>query len=140
MIYHDMIYKERVENMIKLTKRQEDVMNVLWESQKPMIASEIMKKREDFNINTVQSTLRTLVKKKYIEVADIVYSGTVLSRSYRPVLKREEVTTDVELGMKAVLKKANLFARYVDEIDDLDTIVKLEKVLEEKKKELEANR
>ena len=135
-----MINKERVENMIKLTKRQEDVMNVLWESQKPMIASEIMKKREDFNINTVQSTLRTLVKKKYIEVADIVYSGTVLSRSYRPVLKREEVTTDVELGMKAVLKKANLFARYVDEIDDLDTIVKLEKVLEEKKKELEANR
>ena len=123
--------------MIKLTKRQEDVMNVLWGSDKPMIASDILKAKDDFNINTVQATLRTLVKKKYIEIADIVYSGTVLSRSYRPILKREEVTSDVDLGIKSVFKKADLFARYVDEINDLDSILKLEKVLEEKKKELE---
>ncbi len=123
--------------MIKLTKRQEDVMNVLWGSNKPMIASDILKSRDDFNINTVQATLRTLVKKKYIEIADIVYSGTVLSRSYRPILKREEVTSDVDLGIKSVFKKVDLFARYVDEINDLDSILKLEKVLEEKKKELE---
>lgn len=123
--------------MVKLTKRQEDVMNVLWASDKPMIASDILKTREDFNINTVQSTLRTLVKKKYIEIADIVYSGTVLSRSYRPILKREEVTSDVDLGIKSVFKKVDLFARYVDEIDDLTSILKLEKVLEDKRKDLE---
>lgn len=124
-------------NMIKLTKRQEDVMNVLWNSDKPMIASEILKTRDDFNINTVQATLRTLAKKKYIEVADIVYSGTVLSRSYRPILKREEVTSDIDLGIKSIFKKSDLFARYVDEINDLNSIIKLEKVLEEKRKELE---
>lgn len=124
--------------MIKLTRRQEDVMNVLWESDEPMIASAIVKKREDFNINTVQSTLRTLVKKECIEIADIVYSGNVLTRSYKPLIRREEVTSDINLGVKNVLKKENLFARYVDEIDDLDVILKLEKVLEEKKKKLES--
>lgn len=123
--------------MIKLTKRQEEVMNVLWESEKPMIASEIVKTREDFNINTVQSTLRTLIKKNYIEIAGIVYSGTVLTRSYKPLLKREEFSNDIERGIKNMLRKENLFAHYVDEIDDLDIVLKLEKVLQDKKDELE---
>lgn len=112
-------------------------MNILWESDTPLIASEIEKKREDLNINTVQSTLRTLLKKNYIEVADIVYSGTVLSRSYRPLLKREEVMSEFDLKVSNILKKSNLFARYIDEINDLNTIINLEETLQKKKKELE---
>lgn len=91
--------------MIKLTKKQEEVMNVLWESETPMIASEIVKKRDDFNINTVQATLRTLVKKKYIEIAEIVYSGTVLTRSYRPLIQKSEFESDVEKGIKSMLRR-----------------------------------
>lgn len=123
--------------MIKLTRRQEDIMNILWDADTPLIASEIEKRQEDLNINTVQSTLRTLVKKNYIEVADIVYSGTVLSRSYRPILKREEIITDYDCRINDILKKANLFARYVDEINDLETISNLEKTLQERKHKLE---
>lgn len=123
--------------MIKLTKKQEEVMNVLWESETPMIASEIVKKRDDFNINTVQATLRTLVKKKYIEIAEIVYSGTVLTRSYRPLIQKSEFESDVEKGIKSMLREENLFAHYVDEIDDMDIVLKLEEVLKNKKKELE---
>lgn len=123
--------------MVKLTRRQKDVMNILWESDHPMIASEINSKREDFNINTVRSTLLTLEKKNYIEMAGIVYSGRVLARSYSPIIKREDVVSNIDLGIKDVLQQANLFARYVDEINDLDTIKDLEKILEEKKKELE---
>ena len=52
-----------------------------------MIASEIVKTGTDLNINTVQAALRSLIKKNYIEVAEIVYSGTVLTRSYRAVVK-----------------------------------------------------
>lgn len=123
--------------MIKLTRRQEDIMNILWDSDNPLIASEIEKRQEDLNINTVQSTLRTLIKKKYIEVADIVYSGTVLSRSYRPLIRRDEVMTYDDHRITELLKKTNLFARYVDEIDDLETISNLEKAIQERKKKLE---
>lgn len=123
--------------MIKLTRRQQDIMNILWESDTPLIASEIEKRRDDLNINTVQSTLRTLVKKNYVEIADIVYSGTVLSRSYRPLIKREQVWSEFDFGVKNILSKTHLFAQYVDEINDLDTILSLEETLQKKKKELE---
>ena len=55
-----------------------------------MIASEIADCRPDLTINTVQAVLRKLLKYQLVEVADIVYSGTVLSRSYRPAITSEE--------------------------------------------------
>ena len=61
-------------DMKGLTKRQEDVMNILWDAKEPIIASEIVKTGTDLNINTVQAALRSLIKKNYIEVAEIVYS------------------------------------------------------------------
>lgn len=123
--------------MIKLTRRQEDIMKILWESDKPLIASEIEKKQDDLNINTVQATLRALIKKNAIEVADIVYSGTVLSRSYRPILNRDQVITEYDQVVRKVLKDKNLIAQYVDEVNDLATITELEKLIKEKKEKLE---
>ncbi len=35
--------------------------------------------------------MRNLLKKDIIEIAEIVYSGTVLSRSYRPLLSKQEL-------------------------------------------------
>ena len=36
---------------------------MLWEADEPMIASEIVKAREDLNVNTVQAALRSLVRR-----------------------------------------------------------------------------
>ena len=123
--------------MIKLTRRQEDIMKILWESDKPLIASEIEKKQDDLNINTVQATLRALMKKNAIVVADIVYSGTVLSRSYRPIISRDQVITEYDQVVSKVLNDKNLIAHYVDEINDLAAITELEKIIKEKRKKLE---
>ena len=65
-----------------LTKRQEDVMNILWDAKEPIIASEIVKTGTDLNINTVQAALRSLIKKNYIEVAEIIYRITVLNKNF----------------------------------------------------------
>ena len=78
----------------KLSKQQLEVMKILWNSDTPLIASEIEKKHESLNINTVQACLRALIKAEAIEVADIVYSGTVLSRSYRPLISKDEYCQD----------------------------------------------
>ena len=74
----------------RFTKKQLDVMKVLWESATPMIASDIVRKDDALNINTVQACLRSLIANHSIKVADIVYSGTVLTRSYAPVISRDE--------------------------------------------------
>lgn len=120
-----------------LTKRQEDVMNILWDAKEPIIASEIVKTGTDLNINTVQAALRSLIKKNYIEVAEIVYSGTVLTRSYRAIVKREEVPNETANEIRKALREEDVFARYIDEFDDSVLLAKLEKIIEAKRKELE---
>lgn len=120
-----------------LTKRQEDVMNILWDAKEPMIASEIVKAGTDLNINTVQAALRSLIKKNYIEVAEIVYSGTVLSRSYRAVVKREEAPNETANEIRKALREEEVFARYINEFDDPLLLEKLETIIETKRKELE---
>lgn len=87
-----MLFKKK--KFPKLTSREVDIMNILWTSGKPLIASEIADCRPDLTINTVQAVLRKLLKYQLVEVADIVYSGTVLSRSYRPTITSEEETID----------------------------------------------
>lgn len=124
-------------DMKGLTKRQEDVMNILWDAKEPIIASEIVKTGTNLNINTVQAALRSLIKKNYIEVAEIVYSGTVLTRSYRAIVKREEVPNETANEIRKALREEDVFARYIDEFDDSVLLAKLETIIEAKRKELE---
>ncbi len=76
-----------------LTGRERDILNILWNSDKGLIASEIVKSREDLTINTVQAILKKLLKRNLIKIDQIVYSGTVLSRSYVPTLTEPEFET-----------------------------------------------
>lgn len=128
---------ESERDMKGLTKRQEDVMNILWDAKEPIIASEIVKTGTDLNINTVQAALRSLIKKNYIEVAEIVYCGTVLTRSYRAIVKREEVPNETANEIRKALREEDVFARYIDEFDDSVLLAKLETIIEAKRKELE---
>ena len=125
------------QDMKGLTKRQEDIMNILWDAKEPMIASEIVKTGIDLNINTVQAALRSLIKKNYIEVTEIVYSGTVLTRSYRAVVKREEVPNETANEIRKALREEEVFAHYINEFDDPLLLEKLETIIETKRKELE---
>lgn len=71
-------------NNFKLTEREMDILNILWSSDKPLIASDIAKTGNSLSINTVQAVLRNLLSKKLVEVADVVYSGTVISPLFLP--------------------------------------------------------
>ena len=76
-----------------LTGREKDILSILWNSEKGLIASEVVKERDDLTINTVQAVLKKLLRRNLIEVDQIVYSGTVLSRSYKPTLTEAEFET-----------------------------------------------
>jgi len=49
----------------------------IWESDIPLVASEVTKKDESLNINTLQVVIRKLLNKKYIEVANILGAQAV---------------------------------------------------------------
>lgn len=74
----------------KISEREKDIMYVLWHTEESLTASLIAEKGNGLSINTVQAAVRSLMKKGYIEIADIVYSGTVLTRSYRPIVSAEQ--------------------------------------------------
>lgn len=125
---------------LSLTKREMDVMTILWESNTPLVASEITKMDDSLNINTVQAVIRKLLDKKYIEVADIVYSGTVLTRSYRPTLSKKEMTVQRFIRQFQENDKVsipNLVTTLLKhEKNEQEVIEELEAMLEERKKML----
>lgn len=129
----------------KLTRRELDIMNILWQENKPLVASEILKYNSTLSISTVQTALRKLIDKKFIEVANIVYSGTVLTRSYHPLITKEEFE---KISLTNSIKSLNdknisltTFASTFFEIEnDSDKVsqelIELEKLINKKKKEL----
>ncbi len=123
---------------IALSKRELDVMNVLWAEGRPLIASEIPERQPGLSINTVQAVLKKLLKREFIEVAKIVQSGTVLSRSYAPVITPEEyavsyMTTEIFPFGKSIAKMGFLSALFDSVDNDRELIEELEKFIQERK-------
>ena len=126
---------------LNITNRERDVLQVLWTSNKPLLASDIPKINPSLSISSVQLALRNLLSKNVIEVADIVYSGTVLSRSYRSLISKEEFISNEVIRNFKDLDKAittkNIVATLLEnEKNESETIKELEKLLQDRKKQL----
>lgn len=121
----------------KLTPSQLNIMKTLWDKKEPMIASDFVQLDPSLNLNSVQSALRSLLKKNYIEVSDIVYSGKVLTRRYIPVVSFEDYASENINGVLEDLLSSNILLQYVESENDIKVIERLQEKLEERKKILE---
>lgn len=130
----------------KLTNRELDILNILWASEKPLTASEISTVSEGvLTINVVQAMLRKLLKQNLIEVADIVYSGTVLCRNYKPTnASKEQIIAQFSDEFRRFQKEfslSSLWASLLDQEEDpaerKQQIIDLENFLEEYKNSME---
>lgn len=121
-----------------LSKRELDIMNVLWAEGKPLKASDIPLRRPELSINTVQAVLKKLLQRGFIEVARIVQSGTVLSRSYSPVITPEEyavkyVKSEIYPFDKILSNTGYLCALFDNAENDDELIEELEKFIQQRK-------
>lgn len=73
-----------------LSTREHQVMSVLWNTNQSMSAHQISEECDDMSVYSVQQVLQRLLKYEFIKVADIGYSGTVLTRFYIPILSQPE--------------------------------------------------
>ena len=117
--------------MKRITNKQLEIMQVLWKEDRPLTASEIVKADESLNINTVQVCIRQLLKCEYIKVADIVYSGTVLCRSYAPVVTRQEY---VDTFFRNDINSMSAALSFIDGTSDESLLDELEKAIDRKRK------
>ena len=80
------------------------------------------------NINTVQVCIRQLLKNDYIKVANIVYSGTVLCRSYEPAVAKKDYVAEFFQG--AIGSGMGSALGFIDETNDTLMLDELEKAIE----------
>lgn len=125
-----------------LTGREKDILDILWNAEKGLIASEIVKQMEGLTINTVQAVLKKLLKRNLIKIDQIVYSGTVLSRSYVPTLTEAEFETSLIENRIMGLKRFHIspikfalgfLGNASEELSDEETEELLTKIKKQKK-------
>ena len=109
-------------------------MKILWDAGTPMVASDIVKAGSSLNINTVQASLRVLLKAGLVEVADIVYSGTVLSRSYRPLISRDAYFDAEYKDIVGNSSTSSLIAAFIRQEQDTSELERIEQMIEKRKK------
>ena len=126
-----------------LTRRDKDILHILWDSDESMTASQIVSQDEGLTVNTVQAVLRKLLKSNLVEVDKIVYSGTVLSRSYRPVISEADFEISGFCERLGKMKRPFPVSSVMEALlgtadaswDVKEEISKMEKMLEKYKRE-----
>lgn len=117
---------------IQFTKKENEVMDILWKHDIAMSANDIKLASKNLSINTIQQTLQKLLEIKYIKVAGIGQNKKAITRLYRPVISEAEYVNSF-IGEDT---RAKISAYFVEHTDDLEMIEQLKNLIQEKEKEL----
>ena len=110
----------------RLTKRETQIMNVLWNSKGPLSAHDILVNAPELSRNTIQIVLKKLQTIGFIEVAGFGYNKNALTRTFRPVITQSEYVessladdTSYVLAMNFIRRTQNMKL-----LDQLETLIK----------------
>nr|WP_304973035.1 BlaI/MecI/CopY family transcriptional regulator [uncultured Schaedlerella sp.] len=113
-----------------MTSRELEVLRVFWASDVSLTAIDIPQKNPKLKINTVQGVIKNLLKKNFIEVDNIIYHNTVLTRTFKPILTQEEYMMDYfESGS---LDTNTFVAALLSNESNPETLKKLEAIIQER--------
>jgi predicted transcriptional regulator len=118
-----------------ISSREFEILEIFWEHKRNFTAKQIHEMNPALSLSTIQNTLKKLLKKNLINIDDIVYSGTVLSRSYIACISKEEFI----LNQYEHIEIRNLIAGFLgnQSKDNLSReIEKIEELLESQRKNL----
>lgn len=111
-----------------MNPRELDVLNILWKSEEPMMATDIVNAGEGLTQSTVTAVLRKLLHAKLVEVVGVTHSGKVLSRTYRPTEESRDVIlqdfADNYSCFRDIIPKSSLFAALLKTNSDPQEVAK----------------
>lgn len=119
-------------SMIKLTKKENEIMEIIWNMEKPLTAAEIQTKT-DMSIYSVQQVLLRLLTKKFVSVVGIKQNKKAFARQYEAIISEADYISAFINNPKTEIELAS---NLINKSTDLQTIEQLEKLLETRKKEL----
>lgn len=118
---------------IQLTKRESQIMDILWSHNHQMSANDIRLASDGLSIYTISQVLQYLLSIGYVEVTGIGKNKKSIARLYSPSVSESEY-------ISSFIKKdtfRQLAINFIQNNDDLESIEKLENLIAQRKKELE---
>ena len=112
----------------RLTKREADIMEIFWKSDKPLSSNDIHSLAPEISINTIQPNLRKLNERGYIEVAGVGFTRNSITREYQPLISQAEYLSAF-LDEKTAYELA---VSYIEKCDDPQRLEELRKLLNSK--------
>lgn len=127
---------------MKLTKSELEIMETLWQAERPLARYEILEQSvaPSWSPSTIHILLNGLLKKGAIREAGFVKRNKTYGRLYDVEISRADFYSETLFRGKGE-KSIPMFFSMLLQSDDLtvETVEKLEKMLAERRKELEAD-
>ena len=125
---------------MKLTKSELEVMEIIWEAGRPLARYEILERRTNasWSPSTIHILLNGLLKKEAIREAGFIKRKKTYGRVYAANISRESYYSETLFQGKGVQAIPAFFSALLRN-DDVtqETVDELERILAERKKELD---
>ncbi len=126
--------------MIKLTNSEKEVMDVLWKSDQPLTAREIVVNcvKKTWKSSYIHIMINSLLEKEMIQVEGQKRSGKNYARTYKPTMTEDEWYATQLINQAKDRKNfiSIVFKELLEQIEDPEKIVELEEEINKKKKEI----
>lgn len=114
----------------KLTKRESEIMEILWDNNNTMSANDIMISSNNISLATIQQSLQKLLKMNYVYVSGIGKNKKAITRLYRPSISEADYISSF-ITQSTSLKIASNF---IEQTEDDEILEELSKLIEKKRK------
>lgn len=118
--------------MIRLTKKEEEIMEIFWNSEESLSSNDVKSINENLSIHTIQQVLRRLNDKGYLKIDGIGFTKNSITRKFKVVIPQSEY-------LKAFIAKKTsleLALAFIEENNDIEVINELDELLQKKRKDL----
>ena len=116
-------------NKKTLTRREKEVMDILWNHDNPLPACEIQKELPELAVNSILPILKRLLDKNYIYVEDYSQHNKALMREFRPTISKERYMASL-MDDKTLLQ---LTTSFIQECNDMNVLNLLQREIDKKK-------
>ena len=107
-----------------LTKSELAIMEVMWDQEDALTATEIIKVSGDkeWKNSSVHLLVNALLEKKFIEVVGFKKTTKNYAGTFKPTMTREQYLTRKVLGHMKPEEKMNIYKKLLKEIDDPESL------------------
>lgn len=141
-IIHSIKLKEEfILKQITLTKSEKEIMGLLWNTDRPLTATEIVNLTPErtWKKSYIHLLINSLIEKKLIKSESLVRTGRNFGRAFVATMTEEEfmilqITTGRNFSPNSI---PTLVSALLDATDDPELILKVDEILKARKEKLE---